>query len=394
MRFEVPRRQNGSAMGLGLAGAALGAALVYWLDPQSGPRRRGEVRQKARHAAVEARWAVGVSARDLAHRSEGFVARLRNRLADAGARIRGEAPDDDVLVARVRARLGRLCSHPSAIEVHSRDGRVALRGPILAAEADAVLRGIAKVSGARGIDDDLERHETAGNVPGLQGGAGVRVERPELLQENWSPATRTLAGTAGVALLTWGAALRSVTGAGAGLVGAGLLLRSVTNLPTTRLVGIGAGRRAIDFQKELYVGAPVEEVFGFFNRFENFPKIMSHVREVVPLGADGRRWRWSVSGPAGLTVSWDAEVTQYERNRVIAWKSLGSMIRNAGIVRFEPEGNGTCLRIRLSYNPPGGAMGHAVVTALGANPKQQLDQDLITFKSFIEAERTEPARPS
>jgi uncharacterized membrane protein len=159
-------------------------------------------------------------------------------------------------------------------------------------------------------------------------------------------------------------------------------------------------RRAIDFQKEVHVNAHVEEVFGFFSRFENFPRIMSHVREVVALGDSGRRWRWSVSGPAGLTVSWDAEITQYERNRVIAWKSLGSMIRNAGIVRFEPEGNGTRLRLRMSYHPPGGVMGHALVTALGVNPQQQLDQDLMDFKSFLESDgkeaagNPEPARPA
>jgi hypothetical protein len=59
------------------------------------------------------------------------------------------------------------------------------------------------------------------------------------------------------------------------------------------------------------------------------------------------------------------------------WKSIGeSPVGNAGIVRFEanPEG-GTRVDIRLSYNPPAGALGHAVASFFGADPKHALDED-------------------
>lgn len=70
---------------------------------------------------------------------------------------------------------------------------------------------------------------------------------------------------------------------------------------------------------------------------------------------------------------------------MIGWRSVeGSLIGNEGTIRFEPDRGGTRLSIRLSYNPPGGALGHALVTALGANPKRQLDDDLVRFKSLLE----------
>jgi hypothetical protein len=42
------------------------------------------------------------------------------------ARHRGGTEDDAMLANRVRARLGQFCSHPDAIEVDCRDGRIKL----------------------------------------------------------------------------------------------------------------------------------------------------------------------------------------------------------------------------------------------------------------------------
>ena len=50
-----------------------------------------------------------------------------------------EAPIDDALAARVRARLGRLVSHARGIEVHVNEGLVTLSGGITGAEALRLL---------------------------------------------------------------------------------------------------------------------------------------------------------------------------------------------------------------------------------------------------------------
>jgi len=379
--FLTPHRGTAAyPIFIGLGGLAAGAALAYWGDPERGARRRALVKQKAVHVMKEASCAAGVTARDLAHRSRGLLAEARSRYRAIEAKAHGEKEDDAVIDGRVRARLGRVCSHPGAIEVKCQDGRVELKGPILAHEVDQVLRGIFKVRGVREIDNDLQPHVMARDVSALQGGKEVAGTRPELLQRSWSPATRVIAGAAGAGLLGWGAVQRSAVGAGAGLV---LLLRSMTNLPARRLVGVGAGHRAIDLRKDIHVNAPPEEVFAFFRRFENFPRFMSHVRKVEPHGEG--RWRWTVDGPANVPVSWEAEITRMIPDKVIAWESVeGSVIRNAGTVHFEPDRGGTRIGIRLSYNPPAGAIGHSFAKLLGANPKKQLDDDLIKFKSLME----------
>ena len=40
--------------------------------------------------------------------------------------------------------------------------------------------------------------------------------------------------------------------------------------------------------------------------------------------------------------------------------------------------------MRLSYNPPAGAVGHAIAKAFGADPKSEMDQDLLRMKSLLE----------
>lgn len=111
---------------------------------------------------------------------------------------------------------------------------------------------------------------------------------------------------------------------------------------------------------------------------------MSRVLEVRQHG-NGRS-HWVVCGPAGLRLTWAAETTRFAPNSTIAWRSVsGSMIENAGVIRFEANGRGgTRVDIKLSYNPPGGAIGHLAAMIFGADPKSELDADLMRMKTMIE----------
>jgi uncharacterized membrane protein len=360
-----------------LNGVVLGAGLMYLLDPDRGGRRRARLRDQVVHLINKAGEAADTAARDLGNRGRGMVAEGRSRL-------RSETVSQSVLEARVRSELGRLVTHPGAIEVVADGGRVTLCGPVLADEVDALLSGVSSVRGVEEVENRLEVHERAGDVPGLQG-QGPRPEpRFELLQENWSPAARLLMGILGGTLALRGMRGRGPLDAALAVTGLGILSRAATNMETKRLTGVGAGRRAIEIHKTVNIDAPVEEVFAFWSNYENFPRFMSHLKE-VRLTGEGRS-HWVAEGPAGVPIAWDAETTAYEENRVIAWKSIGEApVGNAGIVRFlpNPEG-GTRADIRLSYNPPAGALGHAVASFFGADPKHAMDDDMVRLKSLLE----------
>jgi len=143
-------------------------------------------------------------------------------------------------------------------------------------------------------------------------------------------------------------------------------------------------RRAVDIQKTLYIDAPVNQVYAFWSNYENFPLFMSHIREVEDLG--GGRSRWSVSGPGGVPIEWRAVLTQQAPDQVIAWRSeSGSMLENAGVIRFIPSGTGTRVNLRFCYHPPAGGAGQAVAELLGSDPRVKLNEDLGRMKALLEA---------
>jgi uncharacterized membrane protein len=379
--FRARKQRPRVSASLALAGVAAGAAAVALLEPRGGARRRGLVVQKTIHSGKAARTFGQKAARDLANRSRGLLASARSSVRESGV-------SDDVLCERVRSRVGRLTSHPAAIEVSARGGVIELRGPVLEREAEQVLAGTRRVRGAREVEDHLQRHAEPGNVPRLQGGAARSRPVPEILQQSWAPATRLLAIVSGAGLALGGLSARRPKARAMGVIGALLALRGATNLPLKRLFGVGARRRGVDVHKTIHIEAPRPEVFAFFSAFENFPRFMAHVRDVHRTG-DGR-WHWTVDGPAGASVEWDAEVSALEANEVVAWKTLpGAAVASSGIARFEDEGSGTRLDIRLSYNPPAGAVGHAFAVLVGADPKRQMNDDLLRFKSLLERGKAE-----
>ena len=175
-----------------LGGMAVGAALAMVFDPNSGGRRRALIRdQVVRGAHLTARGA-DATVRDMANRARGIAAATRGRLWS-------EDVDDPRLIERVRAKLGRVCSHPHAIDVDVREGEVTLRGPILAEEVKDVLDMAASVRGVHSVVNELEPHETSEGIPSLQGLGRRAGPSLDVLQSNWAPATRALVGAAALA---------------------------------------------------------------------------------------------------------------------------------------------------------------------------------------------------
>jgi uncharacterized membrane protein len=307
------------------------------------------------------------------------------------ARDQGDA-DNRVLTARVRERLGRAVSHPGAIVVMAYNGHVRLAGDVLAHEREALLQTVRVVPGVHEVEDRLDAHETATGVPSLQGRGKAR-EQQNAMRVTPAAGMGMLAGGSLLglfALMRRGSPRLLLTAAGVALVTGGLRggrLGSRTSMQ--------AGGQAIDVHKSIHVNAPCEQVFDLWSRYETFPRFMSNIKEVRDLG-NGRS-HWVVSGPAGATVEWDAITTESRRPDMLSWQSEpNASVQTSGSVRFRPDGDGTRVSVHLRYSPPGGAVGHALAAMFAKDPKQQMDEDLLRMKSFIESGRPpgDAARPS
>jgi uncharacterized membrane protein len=235
----------------------------------------------------------------------------------------------------------------------------------------------ARVSQRFGVEPPIARRygSRLGDIDGLEAAnlgrraAGTDAER--------------LAHLAGGALMVYGLLRRGAVGGLLRTLGLGLAATGIrkgrTALPTA-----GERRRTVDIQKTLYVEAPIEQVYAFWENYENFPLFMSNVREVQDLG--GQRSRWVVNGPGHLPVEWNAVLTEREPNRLLAWRSEpGSMLDNAGVIRFGREGSGTRIDFRFCYSPPAGRAGRAMVEFFGADPRTRVNEDLGRLRTLLES---------
>jgi uncharacterized membrane protein len=190
-----------------------------------------------------------------------------------------------------------------------------------------------------------------------------------------TPELRLLEACAGVTAAAWGIFRGGLVGFGTLVAGSYVVARAA----------VPQQDGMIRVQKTITIDAPLEEVFAFWSRFENFPRFMEHVLDVR---ADGDRSHWRVTGPAGLSIEWDAELVERIQNKKLVWRSLpGSSVEHHGEVHFERAGAGagaTRISIHMAYEPPGGALGHAVAGFLLGDPKRLMDDDLVRLKSLLE----------
>jgi len=361
------------------SGFIAGAALMYFSDPDRGKRRRA----LARDGSVRV-WHDFSALLDKARRDAG------NRVRGAGSAVRAAFRDgrasDQVLVQRVRSKLGRLVSHPHAIEVTSRDGDVTLHGLVLKSEEPRLLRCVQAVPGVKSVQNRLEAHESAEHISSLQGGER-RESRPEWRQQNWTPALRVAAGAVGGVLISYAARKDGPKAVLGGLVGATLLGRAICNRELRELVGYG-GAGGVEIEKTIHIQAPAAEIFKYWSSYDKLPLVMTHLKEVRDLG-NGKS-HWIAEGPCGIPVSWDAEVTRSIPNKLLAWRSLpGSVVQTEGVVRFDENSHGgTRVSIRMTYKPPAGVLGHYASSLFGTDPKSEIEDDLVRLKSLIELGRT------
>jgi uncharacterized membrane protein len=187
----------------------------------------------------------------------------------------------------------------------------------------------------------------------------------------------------GAALLSPDTKKGKVIAATAAVVGVAVLdaicAQQLSRYPSTNSSGV------IHVKKSLTINRSVEDVYQFWRDFQNLPRFMHHLESVQVTG--NNRSHWVAKAPAGMTVEWDAEITEDKPNELIAWRSLeNSSVENSGSVRFEhaPGKRGTVLRVDFNYSPPGGIIGAGIAKLFGEEPEQQVEADLRRFKQVIE----------
>ena len=132
--------------GLG-AGLGAGAGLMYLFDPRRGRSRR-------RRLAAEASGVFHLDQKKLEKRGKHVLNRVRGAVSEAVAAVSPEKHvSDDVLVDRVRSRMGHVIPHPHEIEVHASNGVIRLQGKLAPEERQRLHKEIEAIPGVQCVHD-------------------------------------------------------------------------------------------------------------------------------------------------------------------------------------------------------------------------------------------------
>lgn len=134
--------------------------------------------------------------------------------------------------------------------------------------------------------------------------------------------------------------------------------------------------------KTIIVKGDPAKVYDLWSDFENFPHFMKNIKYVRKTGA--KTSHWVMAGPMGKELEWDAQITDVQENKRIAWSSTDGDIKTSGQVTFNPLVHGeTEVTVLLKFSPPGGPLGDAAARLLD-NPDKKLEEDLRRFKRYVE----------
>lgn len=366
-------------LGKWLAGAAVGAAVMYMLDPDRGQQRRtlsgDKLRQFGRNTGSVLKKATGELGARLGQASEA----VRSAASAAGDIVQDTAGQARRTVQRA-ADSSRVGS--SGADAGSTSGSSDARSWTQDHDDARYSRGSS--------DSDSGSGSSSSSGGGASAMAGAIMQPVQDRLQRLGGRAERLGGSRSKAL-AGGAALslyalmsrRSPFALVAGLAGLVLLARGGGRRPVSAMLSAASPAHPVVIEKTIRIDAAPDQVFDMFAHYENFPRFMSNVIEVRDLGE--HRSHWVVRGPAGTQFQWNAVLTEHARPRRLAWESEpGAEVRQTGSILFEPVRNGTRVTVHMSYRPPAGAVGHAIASLLGSDPKRQLDEDLARMKSLVE----------
>ena len=131
------------------------------------------------------------------------------------------------------------------------------------------------------------------------------------------------------------------------------------------------------------VNVPVTTAYNQWTQFEEFPKFMDAIKSVTQVDDTHLRW---VAEIGGKEEKWDAEITQQEPDRKIAWKAQDGDY-NSGTVTFESLGDNQA-RINVVMEHETEGLTETLGSALGADSRK-VKGDLERFKELVESRGTE-----
>ena len=105
-------------------------------------------------------------------------------------------------------------------------------------------------------------------------------------------------------------------------------------------------------ENSIVIDRPRSEVFAFVADHENDPKWRPGVLDIKRASGEGQGavYTQGVAGPMGKRVDADFEITAYQPDTVIAFRTLAGPVRPEGSYRFDDADGATRVTFSLNVN--------------------------------------------
>lgn len=141
------------------------------------------------------------------------------------------------------------------------------------------------------------------------------------------------------------------------------------------------------FTKSIIVKADVKDVYNAWSSFENFPRFMKNIKSVRKTGDNSSHWK--IKGPLGVKVEWVAQTTVLDPDRRIGWSTKdnadGNLTTSGQVTFLTLPKNETEVVAVVHYVTRAGFPGEVLARLFG-NQEKSLEQNLRSFKQYIEGE--------
>jgi uncharacterized membrane protein len=196
---------------------------------------------------------------------------------------------------------------------------------------------------------------------------------------------------AGGTLAVLGLRRRTIPGYTAAAVGAWLAYRGLQGADTAGgRIGLDAmetDAEAIDVERSLTVQAPPEEVRAFLDDPANLDLVLDEAGWVEAISE--ARQRWELATPLGSTLAWEMRREDLGEDDELAWTSTGEAeIEMHLTVEAAPEEDASLVTLDITFEPPGGVVGEALLDRFDLVPHAIVSRGLQRAKRLIEQEQT------
>lgn len=139
---------------------------------------------------------------------------------------------------------------------------------------------------------------------------------------------------------------------------------------------------AVQITESVIIKGDAANIFSLWSDLEMLSSIIDDIKDVKQL--DELRSHWVVKGPLGKDFEWVAEVTRFDEDRRIGWRTLEGDIKTSGQVTFKdlPD-HQTEMTVLVQYVPPAGKVGEIASRVL-EKPREKITEGLRDFKAFAE----------